>query len=65
MNTFTFFRANLLSGLKPATHFAALLMAVFLLAACGGGLSGGSSVGGSSLDWDDAARTTLLQGYPL
>ncbi len=30
----TFFRANLLSGLKPATHFAALLMAVILLAAC-------------------------------
>ncbi len=31
----TFFRANLLSGLKPATHFAALLIAVILLAACG------------------------------
>ena len=47
MNTFTFFRANLLSGLKPATHFAALLIAVFLLAACGGGGGGSSSGGGA------------------
>ncbi len=44
----TFFRANLLSGLKPATHFAAVLIAVFLLAACGGGGSSSGSSGGST-----------------
>ncbi len=56
MNIFTFFRANLLSGLKPATRFAALLIAVFLLAACGGAGSGDSASGGGNVsDGGDAS----------
>ncbi len=60
----TFSRANLLNGLKPATHFAALatlLMAVLLLAACGGGggSSGSSGGGGAS-----GIQVTNLKAIP-
>ncbi len=68
----TFSRANLLSGLKPATRFAALatlLMAVLILAACGGGGGSSSSGGGggvssapampSGLSWSAIDESTV------